>query len=299
MPGEAIHEDLPPDLGPVLEHAAAKAQNEEDPGPVRSGLVAVSSTQLRRFLLAITTNCMVHVEWNNVKKTAFIAVPEHIEFPTRRTNNGGEALYHRLITRSLCTLTSAARTPADEVLRLLRTIVPGRDSGDHAGRDTQVHRVRDEAIAVEDDDDEVQDVVVVSESDAHRSVVDLIVDMDAQYDGRTRVVLLQAMEEFEVVSVGDDPMGCLGPHTSLQISATILGFRSRLVWSTTTRACSKALMGCARTCGSTKSKIHLRPPHTTLSFAQEPHVAAVLCCIQIEIRVFVFSNQTSTIFQPL
>ena len=53
-----------------------------------------------------------------------------------------------------------------------------------------------------EDDNEAQDVVVVSESSSHRSMADLIVDVDAQDDGPPPVVLLQEMEEFEVVSHG-------------------------------------------------------------------------------------------------
>ena len=68
--------------------------------------------------------------------------------------------------------------------------------------------MRDAAIAVEDDDDEALDAVVVSESSSHRSVVDLIVDVNAKDDGSAPVVLLQEMEEFEVVNVDAAASGC-------------------------------------------------------------------------------------------
>ena len=70
-------------------------------------------------------------------------------------------MYHRLLTRSLSTLTRAARIPTDDILQLFRKIVLGRDPREHAGRDAHVQRVWDAAIAVEDDDDEALDAVVV------------------------------------------------------------------------------------------------------------------------------------------
>ena len=159
-------------------------------GQICSGLVAIMLARLRRFLLAITTNRMVHVEWNIEKKAVF-PVPDDIKFPTRPPDHGGEALYHKLLTRSPSTLTRVAHTPTDEVMQLLSTIARGRDPRDHAGRDAQVPRVRDAAIGVEDDDDEALDAVVVSESRSQRSVADLIVDVDAHDDGPARFVLLQ------------------------------------------------------------------------------------------------------------
>ena len=68
--------------------------------------------------------------------------------------------------------------------------------------------MRDAAIAVSDDDDEGPEAAIVSDSSSHRSVGDLIVDVDAQDNEPPPVVLLQEMEEFEVVSLGDDPMDC-------------------------------------------------------------------------------------------
>ena len=160
------------------------------------------------WMLAITTNHMVHVEWNSGKKAAFTAIPEDLKFPVQPVDNGGEALYQRLFTRYLSTLTRAARSPTDQVLWLLRTIVPGRDLRDHAGRDAQAQWVRNAAIAAADDDDEAPEVAIVSDSSSHRSLGDLIVDVDAQDDEPPPVVLLQEMEEFEVVSLEDDPMDC-------------------------------------------------------------------------------------------
>ena len=107
---------------------------------------------------------MVRVEWNTGKKTALTAVSDDINFPTRPRVNGGEALYHGLLARSLSTLTRAARTLTDEVMQLFRTILPRLDPRDHAGRDAQVQQVRDAAIVVEDDDDEALDAVAVLDS---------------------------------------------------------------------------------------------------------------------------------------
>ena len=100
---------------------------------MRSGLVAIMASRLRRFLLAITTNRMVHVEWNTGKKAAFTSVPEDLKFSGQPLDNGGVAPYQRPLTRSLSTLTRAARSPTDEGSRLLRTIVPGRAPREHAG----------------------------------------------------------------------------------------------------------------------------------------------------------------------
>ena len=168
-------------IGRVFEHGTTNLKRGEKKtrGQIRSGLVAIMSSRLRRFLLAITTNRMVHVEWNSGKKAAFTAVPEDLKFPVQPVDNGGVALYQRLLTRSLSTLTRGARSPTDEVLRPLRTIVPSRDPRDHAGRDAQAQRVRDAAIAVADDDDEAPEAAIVSDSSSHRSVGDLIVDVDA------------------------------------------------------------------------------------------------------------------------
>ena len=188
--------------------APPKRREKKTRGRIRSGLVAIMSSRLRRYLLAITTNCMVHVEWNSGKKAAFTAVPEDLKFRGQPLDNGSVALYQRLLTRSLSTLTRAARSPTDEVSRLLRTIVPGRDPREHVGRDAQAQRVRDVAIAVADDDDEDPEAAIVSDSSSHRSVGDLIVDVDAQDDEPPHVVLLQEMEEYEVVSLEDDSMDC-------------------------------------------------------------------------------------------
>ena len=191
-----------------LSMAPPKRGEKKTRGQIRSGLVAIMSSGLRRFLLAITTNRMVHVEWNSGKNAACTAVPEDLKFPGQPLDNGGVALYQRPLTRSLSTLTRAARPPTDEVSRLLRTIVPGRDPREHAGRDAQPQRVRDAAIAVADDDDEAPESAIVSDSSSHRSVGDLIVDVDTQDDEPPPVVLLQEMEEYEVVSLEDDSMDC-------------------------------------------------------------------------------------------
>ena len=135
-----------------LSMAPPKRGEKKTRGQIRSGLVAIMSSRLRRFLLAITTNCMVHVEWNSGKKAAFTVVPEDFKFPGQPLDNPGVAPYQRLLTRSLSTLTCAARSPTDEVSRLLRTIVPGRDPREHAGRDAEAQRLRDAAIAAADDD---------------------------------------------------------------------------------------------------------------------------------------------------
>ena len=109
----------------------AKRGEKKTRGQIRSGLFAIMSSRLRRFLLAITMNRMVHVEWNSGKKAAFTTVPEDLKFRGQPLDNSGVALYQRPLTRSLSTLTRAARSPTDEVSRLLRTIVPGRDPCDH------------------------------------------------------------------------------------------------------------------------------------------------------------------------
>ena len=98
-------------------------------GQILSGLVAMMSARPSRFLLAITTCRMVNVEWNSGKKAAFtpLAFPEDIKFLTRPPDNGAEALYHRLLTRTLPTLTCVASLRADYVLQLLRTTVRRRD----------------------------------------------------------------------------------------------------------------------------------------------------------------------------
>ena len=191
-----------------LSMASPKRGEKNTRGQISSGLVAIMSSWLRRFLLAITTNRMVHVEWNSEKKAAFTAVPEVLKFLAQPVDNGGVALYRRLLTGSPSTLTCAARSPTDEVLRLLRTIVPGRDPREHAGRDAQAQRVRDAAIAVAHDDDEAPEAGLVLESSSHRYVGDLIVDVDAHDDEPPPVVLLQEMEEYEVVSLEDDSMEC-------------------------------------------------------------------------------------------
>ena len=193
-------------LDVFLSMAPPKRGEKKTRGQIRSGLVAIMSSRLRRFLLAITTNRMVHVEWDSGKKAAFTAVPEDLKFPGQPLDNGGVALYQRLLTRSLSTLTRAARSPNGEVSRLLRTIVPSRDSREHAGRDEQAQRVRDAAIAVAHDDNEAPEAAIVSDSSSHRSVGDLIVDVDAQDDEPPSVVLLQEMEGYEVVSPQDDSM---------------------------------------------------------------------------------------------
>ena len=149
---------------------------------------------------------MVYVEWNNRNKAAFTTFPEILKFSTQPPDNYGEAPYHRFLTRSLSTLTRATRTPTDEVMQLLRTFVLGPDPGDHAGRDAQVQRVRDAAIAVEDDEDEASGVV--SWSTLHWSVADLIVAVDAQGDGPAQPVLLQVMEKFEAVNADDTASWC-------------------------------------------------------------------------------------------
>ena len=191
-----------------LSMAPPKRGEKKTRGQIRSGMVAIMSSQLRRFLLAITTNRMVHVEWNSGKKAAFTAVPQELKFPRQPLDNGGVALYQRLLTRSLSTLTRAARSPTDEVSLSLRTIVSGRDLREHAGQDAQAQRVRDAAIAVADDDDEAPQAAIVSVSSSHRSVHEFIVDVDAQDDEPPPVVLLQEMEENEVVSLEDDSMDC-------------------------------------------------------------------------------------------
>ena len=191
-----------------LSMAPPKRGEKKTRGQIHSALVAIMSARPRTFLLAITTNRMVHVEWNSGKKAAFTAVPEDLKFPAQSVDNGGVALYQRLLTRSLSTLTPAARSPTNEVLWLLRTIVPGKDPRDHAGRDAQAQRVRDAAIAVGDDDDEAPDAAIVSDSSSHRYVGDLIVDVDAQDDEPPPVVLLQEMKEYDVVSLEEDPMDC-------------------------------------------------------------------------------------------
>ena len=95
---------------------------------------------------------MVHVEWNSGHKAAFTPVVVDLKFPTRPPENGAEALYHKLVTKSLSTLTHATHTPTDDVLQLLRTIVSRRDIHKHAGRDAEVQWVR-HVVAVEDDDE--------------------------------------------------------------------------------------------------------------------------------------------------
>ena len=187
-----------------LSMAPPKRGENKTRGQIRNGLVAILLSRLRRFLLAITTNRMVHVDWNNGKKAAFTAVPQDLKFPGQPLDNGGVALYQRLLTRPLSTLTRAARSPSDEVSRLLRTIVPARDPREHAGRDAQAQRVRDAAIAVAGDDDEALEAAIVSDSSSHWSVGDLIVDVDADDDEPPPVVPLQEMEECEVVSPEDD-----------------------------------------------------------------------------------------------
>ena len=177
-------------------------------GQIRSGLVAIVSARLRRFLLAIMTNRTCMLSGLVGRRPRSPPFRRTSKFLTRPPNNHAEALYRRLLTRPLSTLTSAACTPTDDVLQLLRTIVPGRDPREHAGRDAQVQRVQDAAIAVDDDEDQALHAIVVSESSSPRSVADLIVDVDDQDDGLAPVVLLQEMEEFEVVSVSDGASGC-------------------------------------------------------------------------------------------
>ena len=134
-------------LDVFLSMAPPKRGEKKTRGQIRSGPVAIMSSRLRRFPLAITTNRMVHVEWNNGKKAAFTALPEDFKFPGQPLDNSSVALYQRLLTRSLSTLTRAARSPTDDVSWLLRTIVPGMDPRQYAGRDAQAERVRDVAIA--------------------------------------------------------------------------------------------------------------------------------------------------------
>ena len=81
-----------------LSMAPPKRGEKKTRGQIRSGLVAIMSSRLRRFLLAITTNRMVHVEWNSGKKAAFTAVPKDLKFPGQPLDNGGVALYQRLLT---------------------------------------------------------------------------------------------------------------------------------------------------------------------------------------------------------
>ena len=150
-------------LDPSLSMAPPKRGEKKTRGQIHSGLVAIMSSRLRRFLMAITTNRMVHVEWNSGKKATFTAVPEDLNLQAQLVDNGGVAVYQRLLTRSLSTLTRAARSPTDEVVRLLRIIVPGRDPRDHACRDAQAQRVRDAAIAVPDVDDEAPEAAIVSD----------------------------------------------------------------------------------------------------------------------------------------
>ena len=83
-----------------LSMAPPKRGEKKTRGQIRSGMVAIMSSRLRRFPLAITTNRMVHVEWNSGKKAAFTAVPEDLKFPAQPVDNGGEALYQRLLTQS-------------------------------------------------------------------------------------------------------------------------------------------------------------------------------------------------------
>ena len=52
-------------LDVFLSMAPPKRGEKKTRGQIRSGLVAIMSSRLRRFLLAITTNRMVHVEWNS------------------------------------------------------------------------------------------------------------------------------------------------------------------------------------------------------------------------------------------
>ena len=68
--------------------------------------------------------------------------------------------------------------------------------------------MRDAALSVDDDDDEALDAAIVLDYTSHRSVTHLIVDADTQDDGLAPVVLLEEMEELEVVSVGDNALGC-------------------------------------------------------------------------------------------
>ena len=68
--------------------------------------------------------------------------------------------------------------------------------------------MRDAAIAVADDDDEAPEAAIVSDSRSHRSVGDLIVDVDAEDDEPPPVVLLQEMEEYQVVSLEDASIDC-------------------------------------------------------------------------------------------
>ena len=148
--------------------------------------------------------CCVHHARVCVCVCCFTAPPEDLKFPGQPLDNGGVALYQRLLTRSVSTLTPTACSPTDEVSHLLRTIVPGRDPREHAGRDAQAQQVRDAAIAVVDDDEEAPEAAIFSDSSSHRFVGDLIVDVDAHDDEPPPFVLLQEMEEYEVVSLEDD-----------------------------------------------------------------------------------------------
>ena len=75
-----------------LSMAPPKRGEKKTRGQIHSGLVAIVSSRLRRFLLAITTNRMVHVEWNSGKKAAFAVVPQDLKFPGQLLDNGGVAL---------------------------------------------------------------------------------------------------------------------------------------------------------------------------------------------------------------
>ena len=55
--------------------APPKRGEKKTRGQIRNGLVAIMSSRLRRFLLAIATNRMVHVECNSGKKASFTTVP--------------------------------------------------------------------------------------------------------------------------------------------------------------------------------------------------------------------------------
>ena len=72
--------------------APPKRGEKKTRGQIRSGLVAIMSSRLRRFLLAITTNRMVHVEWNSGKKVTFTAVLEDLKFRGQPLDNGRVAL---------------------------------------------------------------------------------------------------------------------------------------------------------------------------------------------------------------
>ena len=61
-----------------LSMPAPKYEAKKTRGHIHSDLVANMSAGLRRFLLAIMTNHVVHVEWNSGKKAVLTAALEDI-----------------------------------------------------------------------------------------------------------------------------------------------------------------------------------------------------------------------------